>query len=575
MGCIQSSHIKVNEIKNNENIINGNEIENNNKKTTKTNQSSFQISNSSHLENEGNNIDGLINIKIKEINSNYHIINQISKNENLIEYQIQSKNNLNLFKSLKILNKKFLNKNASDEKIIEEIKLLSLLNHEKIIKVENNYYDENYYYIITEYCKLGNLYNLKKKNNFNENQIKFIIYQLLTAVQYLCSKNFIHSDIKPINILIEKSFKYKGDEYYYIKILDFTCKNNIKSSKIKNSEINLPYYTSPEILDMDFNSKCDIWSIGIILYEMLYGYLPFKGKTFEEIINNIKNSNITYDKKLISQNALNLLKKMLVRDYEKRLSANECLNHIWFENIEEIKPDETNEIELTQSKEENDIKNNNNNKSKKQLKNLFKYIINDLNLVNKDHLKRISVSSGKMLNQKNNNLKNDLVNETIKFIHHYNRRKYEINEEMEYLRNLFNKYKVNEEISCDSIIYCFKLYTGFNTNLVNDLICDERIYYKLNNEMNKMKLNLIQFQNFLMKEKSDIINESLWKVFSNLSTNNRNDLLYCCNSIHSSSKYKKYFLEIKKEINEHKLKENYLFFEYKNLIEKVVEKIRD
>ena len=573
MGCIQSSNIKVNEIKNNENLIN-NEIENNNKKTTKTIHSSFQISNSSHLENEGNNIDGLINVNIKEINSNYNIINQISKNETLIEYKIQSKNDLNLFKSLKILNKQFLNKNSKDEKIIEEIKILSSLNHEKIIKVENYYYDENYYYIITEYCKLGNLYNLKKKKNFNEKQIKFIIYQLLTAVQYLCSKNFIHSDIKPINILIEKSFKYKGDEYYF-KILDFTCNNNIKSSTIKNSEINLPYYTSPEILDMDFNSKVDIWSIGIILYELLYGYLPFKGKNYEEIIYNIKNSNITYDKNVMSQNGLNLLKKMLVRDYEKRLNVNECLNHIWFENIEEIKPDETNKIELTKSKEENDIKNNNNNKSEKQINNLFKCIVNDLNLVNKDQLKRISVSSGKKLNKKNNNLKNDLVNETIKFIHHYNRRKYEINEEMEYLRNLFNKYKVNEEISCNSIIYCFKLYCGFNNNLVNDLICDERIYYKLNNEMNKKKLNLIQFQNFLMNEKSDIINESLWKVFNNLSTNNRNDLLYCCNSVQSSSKYKKYFSEIKREINEHKLKENYLFFEYKNLIEKVVEKVRD
>ena len=574
MGCIQSSNIKVNEIKNNENLIN-NEIENNNKKITKTIHSSFQISNSSHLENEGNNIDGLININIKEINSNYNIINQISKNETLIEYKIQSKNDLNLFKFLKILNKQFLNKNSKDEKIIEEIKILSSLNHEKIIKVENYYYDENYYYIITEYCKLGNLYNLKKKKNFNEKQIKFIIYQLLTAVQYLCSKNFIHSDIKPINILIEKSFKYKGDEYYYIKILDFTCNNNIKSSTIKNSEINLPYYTSPEILDMDFNSKVDIWSIGIILYELLYGYLPFKGKNYEEIIYNIKNSNITYDKNVMSQNGLNLLKKMLVRDYEKRLNVNECLNHIWFENIEEIKPDETNKIELTKSKEENDIKNNNNNKSEKKINNLFKYIINDLNVVNKDQLKRISVSSGKMLNKKNNNLKNDLVNETIKFIHHYNRRKYEINKEMEYLRNLFNKYKDNEEISCNSIIYCFKLYCGFNNNLVNDLICDERIYYKLNNEMNKKKLNLIQFQNFLMNEKNDIINESLWKVFNNLSTNNRNDLLYCCNSVQSSSKYKKYFSEIKREINEHKLKENYLFFEYKNLIEKVVEKVRD
>ncbi len=566
MGCVQSSNVKVNKININENNLDDFNLNKENKKTIKTN---FEISNS-NFENEGGGEMILGDLNIKEINGNYNIINQISKNESLIEYKIQRKSDLNIFKSLKIINKKVLNEN--NEKIIEEIKILCSLNHERIIKVENCFYDENYYYIITEYCKLGTLYDLKKKKTFKENQTKFIIYQLLTAVQYLCSKNFIHTDINPMNILIDSSFKYKGEEYYYIKILDFTYKSN--SSKVKNLEINLPYYISPEILEMDFNNKCDIWSIGIILYEMLHGYLPFKGKDYEEVIYNIKNSNIYYDSNLVSQIGLNLLKKMLVRNSEERLNSDECLNHIWFEKIEEIKPDETYKNELSQIKEEDDIINNNNNKNKyeKQIKSLFENIIRDLNLENRNPSRRKSISSGRVLNKKNN-LKNDLVNQTIKFIHHYNRRKYEIKEEKKYLRNLFDKYKVNEEISCDSIIICFKKYSGYNNNLVNDLNYEEKIYNKLNNEMNRKKLNLAQFQNFLIKEKNDVIEQSLWTIFSNLSTNNRNDLLHCCNSVQSSSKYKKYFLEIKKEINEQKLKENYLFFEYKNLIERVVQKI--
>ena len=568
MGCVQSSNVKVNKININENNLDDFNLNKDNKKTIKTN---FEISNS-NFENEGGGEMILGDLNIKEINGNYNIINQISKNESLIEYKIQRKSDLNIFKSLKIINKKVLNEN--NEKIIEEIKILCSLNHERIIKVENCFYDENYFYIITEYCKLGTLYDLKKKKTFKENQTKFIIYQLLAAVQYLCSKNFIHTDINPMNILIDSSFKYKGEEYYYIKILDFTYKSN--SSKVKNLEINLPYYISPEILEMDFNNKCDIWSIGIILYEMLHGYLPFKGKDYEEVIYNIKNSNIHYDSNIVSQIGLNLLKKMLVRNYEERLNSDECLNHIWFERIEEIKPDETNKNELSQIKEEDDIINNNNNKNKyeKQIKSLFENIIRDLNLENKNQSSRKSISSGRVLNKKNN-LKNDLVNQTIKFIHHYNRRKYEIKEEKKYLRNLFDKYKVNEEISCDSIIICFKKYSGYINNLVNDLNYEEKIYNKLNNEMNRKKLNLIQFQNFLIKEKNDVIEQSLWTIFSNLSKNNRNDLLHCCNSVQSSSKYKKYFLEIKKEINEQKLKENYLFFEYKNLVERVVQKISD
>ena len=568
MGCVQSSNVKVNKININENNLDDFNLNKDNKKTIKTN---FEISNS-NFENEGGGEMILGDLNIKEINGNYNIINQISKNESLIEYKIQRKSDLNIFKSLKIINKKVLNEN--NEKIIEEIKILCSLNHERIIKVENCFYDENYFYIITEYCKLGTLYDLKKKKTFKENQTKFIIYQLLAAVQYLCSKNFIHTDINPMNILIDSSFKYKGEEYYFIKILDFTYKSN--SSKVKNLEINLPYYISPEILEMDFNNKCDIWSIGIILYEMLHGYLPFKGKDYEEVIYNVKNSNIHYDSNIVSQIGLNLLKKMLVRNYEERLNSDECLNHIWFERIEEIKPDETNKNELSQIKEEDDIINNNGHKKKyeKQIKSLFENIIRDLNLENKNQSSRKSISSGRVLNKKNN-LKNDLVNQTIKFIHHYNRRKYEIKEEKKYLRNLFDKYKVNEEISCDSIIICFKKYSGYINNLVNDLNYEEKIYNKLNNEMNRKKLNLIQFQNFLIKEKNDVIEQSLWTIFSNLSKNNRNDLLHCCNSVQSSSKYKKYFLEIKKEINEQKLKENYLFFEYKNLVERVVQKISD
>ena len=146
---------------------------------------------------------------------------------------------------------------------------------------------------------------------------------------------------------------------------------------------------------------------------------------------------------------------------------------------------------------------------------------------------------------------------------------------MDYLKKLFDKNKNNDLIDIEKTLVCFKKYCGYNNNLINDLILDDIITDKLKVEFTGNKINLIQFQNFLMNEKSDIINESLWKVFNNLSTNNRNDLLYCCNSVQSSSKYKKYFSEIKREINEHKLKENYLFFEYKNLIEKVVEKVRD
>ena len=592
MGCVQTADVvKIDnnnrkDINDNENINNFTNlnIENNNKKLNKTNYSTNQFSSTSNqfdntyntFNNTNDTIKDLFNCNIPEINNNYNIINQISKNETFIEYKIQSKIDSNLFKSLKIINKKNLGA-SSDEKIMEEMKVLSSLTNERIIQVENCFFDENNYYIITEYCKLGNLTNLQKKiTTFSESQTKFIIFQLLNAVSYLYSRNFVHTDIKPNNILIDKSFKYKGEEFYYIKLLDFTSSNS-KNKNSKNLESNLPYYSSPEVLDMNFNYKCDIWSIGIILYEMIHGYLPFKAKQYDELIFTIKNLNPVYDTNIISQNGLNLLKKMLNKNPNNRLNVNECLNNVWFSNINEIKPDDNNKTELTQIKEENDtIINNINNVNKiipeKHIKELFKNIINDIKLLKYEQSRRNSISICRISNKKIN-VKNELVNETIKFIHHYKRRKFELKEEKEYLQNLFNKYKVNKEISIESIILCFKKYSGYDNNLVNDLICEERISEKLKKEMNTSKLNLIQFQNFLMKEKSLVIEEKLWKVFSNLNTNNRNDLLNCYNFVQPNSKYKKYFLEIKKELNEQKLKENYLFFEFKNLIEKVTENI--
>ena len=592
MGCVQSANVikiennqrnSINENQNFANFTNLN-IENNNKKNNKTNYSTNQFSSTSNqfdntyhtLKNKNDTIKDLFNFNIPEINNNYNILNQISKNDTFIEYKIQSKIDPNLIKSLKVINKKNLSKTSSDEKIMEEIKVLNSLTNERIIHVENCFFDENNYYIITEYCKLGNLTHIQKKIiSFSESQTKFIIFQLLNAVSYLYSRNFVHTDIKPNNILIDKNFKYKGEDYYYIKLLDFTLSNS-RNKNSKNLESNLPYYSSPEVLDMNFNYKCDIWSIGIILYEMIHGYLPFKGKNYDEVTFSIKNINPVYDVNIISQKGLNLLKKMLIKNPNNRLNANECLNHGWFSNLSEIKSDENTKIELTQIKEETDtiINNINNHNNKivpeKQIKELFKNIINDIKFINSAQCRRNSISLNRNSNKKMN-FKNELVNETIKFIHHYKRRKFELKQEKQYLENLFNQYKVNDEISIESIIICFKKYSGYDNNFVNDLVCDEIIYDKLKTEMNSSNLNLIQFQNFLMKEKSFDIEEKLWKVFKNLNTNNRNDLLNCCNVVQPTSKYKKYFLEMKKEINEQKLKENYLFFEFKNLIEKVTE----
>lgn len=96
--------------------------------------------------------------------------------------------------------------------------------------------------------------------------------------------------------------------------------------------IGTPFYIAPEVLDENYDEKCDIWSCGVILYILLCGYPPFSGKNEREIIYKIKLGKFVYDKddwKNISQGAKNLIKKMLIMDPSKRYSASEALNDPW------------------------------------------------------------------------------------------------------------------------------------------------------------------------------------------------------------------------------------------------------
>ena len=221
-----------------------------------------------------------------------------------------------------------------DLEIKNEIDILKKLDHPNIVKIYEFYNTLTDFYIVTEYCKKGELYGYIK-NTYSENQLAVLFYQVFSGLYYLHDNHILHRDLKLENIMIsdiEKDLKTK-EEYFWIKIIDFGTAKIFKKNKNEKAVVGSSYYIAPEVLKQKYNEKCDTWSVGVILYMLIVGRAPFDGNTDEEIIESIKIGvyNNKHPKLLSkSKEAQDLVNLLLERSINKRLSASEALNHSFF-----------------------------------------------------------------------------------------------------------------------------------------------------------------------------------------------------------------------------------------------------
>ena len=221
-----------------------------------------------------------------------------------------------------------------EQEIRNEIDILKKLSHPNIVKIYEFYISENHYYIITEYCKEGELFSYIK-NKYSERQLAVLFYQVFSGLWYLHENKILHRDIKLENIMIDgkENDKETGEELFWVKIIDFGTAKLFEKNKNEKDVVGSSYYIAPEVLKQSYNEKCDTWSVGVILYMTLVGRAPFDGKDDEEIIYKI--NSVDYNKnepRLVkhSPEVRDLVSKLLDKDTEKRYSAKEALNHPWF-----------------------------------------------------------------------------------------------------------------------------------------------------------------------------------------------------------------------------------------------------
>ena len=222
--------------------------------------------------------------------------------------------------------KKKIVKKISKKKISIEIDKILLLDHPNIVKTYSYFIEYKTKYLVMEYCGDQDLFdymisiipciNIKCKN---------IIKQILEGVNYLHNFGITHRDIKPENIVVS----YDKNKKLIIKIIDFDYSSSKKELSQKCGTI---YYVAPEILNSSYgyyNYKCDIWSIGIIVYLFYFGKFPFSETTTRETINSILNMDLNLSIKIKDTISLNFISGLLDKNVKTRFDSKTALKHKW------------------------------------------------------------------------------------------------------------------------------------------------------------------------------------------------------------------------------------------------------
>jgi len=161
-----------------------------------------------------------------------------------------------------------------------------------------------------------------------------IIQTVLQALKYCHSKNVMHKDIKPKKILV-------NDEGV-VKIVDFAISKWDFMSKFQMLA-GTPYYLAPEVLKDIKNAKSDVWSLGVVMYALLSGFLPFVSDGNETVFHKVIKGEYNFDHPLwenVSEEATELISHMINIDIVKRYTVEECLYHEWFETVKKKEKNE-------------------------------------------------------------------------------------------------------------------------------------------------------------------------------------------------------------------------------------------
>jgi aurora kinase len=204
-----------------------------------------------------------------------------------------------------------------------ELEVMYKIHHPNVVKLFGHFEDNNFCYFIMEYINKGNVYSLltlDKKRKLSPHIVASIIKDVIYAIFFLHNMNppIIHRDIKPENVLLTEELT--------AKLTDFGWSNYISEEDERRTVCGTPIYLAPEIIkEHGHDERVDVWCIGVLLFELITGSVPFTGSDIDTLKTNILHLKISWPKD-INQDVKNLISKILKIEPSQRLSLEEILN---------------------------------------------------------------------------------------------------------------------------------------------------------------------------------------------------------------------------------------------------------
>merc|ERR1712060_873808 len=211
----------------------------------------------------------------------------------------------------------------------QECDLFKMLDHPNILGYQDSYIDQKNFYICTELCKGGELFD-KKAQKFSEFEAAEYVRTIISAIKHCHEKNIVHRDLRPENIL------FRSEAQNEIVIIDFGDAKLIEEDKIYNEFVGTAFYVAPECIRDRTGAelkKSDMWAIGVITYVLLTGRPPFNGhgkNANEEILRKIIKVKFSFPQSTrLSNSAKGVINLMIEKETATRLSAEDALKHDW------------------------------------------------------------------------------------------------------------------------------------------------------------------------------------------------------------------------------------------------------